>query len=131
MYLEHANLTVTDIDRSIAFYRDLFGYEVRWRGKDSAGRPAAHVGDDRFYLAFFGRVPFYGTERSPTLDVVIDSGASLVVASPRSPVTVELARDGRFESLDSVAFPEDASSPVRPFHVYRVRREARALGDDT
>ena len=53
MYLEHANLTVTDIDRSIAFYRDLFGYEVRWRGKDSAGRPAAHVGDDRFYLAFF------------------------------------------------------------------------------
>lgn len=53
MYLEHANLTVTDIERSISFYRDLFEFEVRWRGTDRAGRPAAHVGDDQFYLAFF------------------------------------------------------------------------------
>ena len=53
MYLEHANLTVTDLGRSIAFYRDLFDFEVRWQGTDSAGRPAAHIGDERFYLAFF------------------------------------------------------------------------------
>lgn len=53
MYLEHANLTVTDIERSISFYRDLFKFEVRWRGTDSAGRAAAHVGDNQCYLAFF------------------------------------------------------------------------------
>ncbi len=53
MYIEHANFTVTDLDRSIAFYTDLFGWRVRWRGTTNAGTPAAHVGDDRSYFALF------------------------------------------------------------------------------
>ncbi len=51
MYLEHVNLTVTDIERSIAFYSRLFGFSVRWQGKSSAGLPNAHVGDERSYVA--------------------------------------------------------------------------------
>ena len=53
MYLEHANLTVRDLDRSIEFYCSLLGGSVRWRGQNSAGLPAAHVGTERHYLALF------------------------------------------------------------------------------
>lgn len=53
MYLEHVNLTVRDVDRATAFYRDLFGFHVRWKGETMNGLAAAHVGDDRQYLAIF------------------------------------------------------------------------------
>jgi len=53
MFLEHVNLTVSSVDESIDFYRHLFDFEVRWRGTNSSGRPAAHVGNQRHYLALF------------------------------------------------------------------------------
>ncbi len=53
MILEHVNLTVADLDRSIDFYSKLLGWTVRWSGTTSGGRKAAHLGDDRFYLALF------------------------------------------------------------------------------
>ena len=53
MYLEHVNMTVADVDRSADFYRDLLGLKVRWRGQTADGREAAHVGDDRSYIALF------------------------------------------------------------------------------
>ncbi len=58
MFLEHVNLTVADLDRTVRFYRDLFDFEVRWQGTLDDGRRAAHVGDPKHYLAFFqSRVP--------------------------------------------------------------------------
>lgn len=53
MFLEHVNLTVSDLDRSIDFYARLFDFRVRWRGTTDGDKPAAHVGDDRCYLALF------------------------------------------------------------------------------
>ena len=53
MRLEHVNLTVTDVDRSIAFYSELLGLRVRWQGPLDDGLAGAHVGDDAFYLALF------------------------------------------------------------------------------
>ena len=53
MFLEHINMTVANLDRSIDFYSRLFGWKVRWRGETSDGKLAAHVGDDRSYLALF------------------------------------------------------------------------------
>jgi len=53
MFLEHVNFTVSDLDRSIDFYTRLFGFKVRWKGTVEDGRLAAHVGDDRQYLALF------------------------------------------------------------------------------
>lgn len=64
--LEHVNLTVSRLDRSLDFYREAFGFEVRWSGKcliDSEPRPAAHIGapGEPFYLSLFeghaGRAP--------------------------------------------------------------------------
>lgn len=48
--MEHAHFAVSDLDRSIDFYRRAFGFGVRWEGMGLAGR-CAHVGTDRFYLA--------------------------------------------------------------------------------
>ncbi len=53
MFLEHVNLTVSDLDRSIAFYSDLLDLHVRWKGLIDDSRLGAHVGDDRCYLALF------------------------------------------------------------------------------
>lgn len=62
MFIEHVNLSVRDLDRSIAFYSDLLDLHVRWKGDIGGGRLGAHVGDDRCYLALFeatadGEVP--------------------------------------------------------------------------
>lgn len=57
MRLEHVNFTVSDVDRSVAFYRDLLELKVRWRGQTADGREAAHVGDDQMYLALFEAGP--------------------------------------------------------------------------
>jgi catechol 2,3-dioxygenase-like lactoylglutathione lyase family enzyme len=53
MFLEHVNMSVANLDRSIDYYRELLGLEVRWRGTTSDGLPAAHIGDERHYLALF------------------------------------------------------------------------------
>jgi catechol 2,3-dioxygenase-like lactoylglutathione lyase family enzyme len=56
MRLEHANLTVSDLERSIAFFRAALGFEVRWRGTTSdPTQEAAHVGPpgEAFYLSLF------------------------------------------------------------------------------
>ncbi|HEX9682748.1 MAG TPA: VOC family protein [Acidimicrobiales bacterium] len=53
MRLEHINLTVTNVERSAAFYCDLLDLHVRWKGTDNEGNPAIHVGTDSQYLALF------------------------------------------------------------------------------
>jgi len=53
MRLEHVNLTVSDLDRSIDFYTRLLDLRVRWRGALSSGLPGAHVGDNDMFIALF------------------------------------------------------------------------------
>ena len=53
MLLEHVNVTVSDVERSAEFYCELLGVRVRWRGKNTSGADAVHVGDDQSYVAFF------------------------------------------------------------------------------
>ena len=50
--LEHANLTVRDVEGAVRFLRLAFpGFRVRGRGRDCAGHPWLHVGDDDTYLS--------------------------------------------------------------------------------
>lgn len=53
MFIEHVNLTVSNLDHSIDFYTRIFGFHVRWKGTTSDDRPAVHIGTDRYYLALF------------------------------------------------------------------------------
>ena len=52
-YLEHANLTVSDPERSARLLQDLCGWHERWRGPSQLGGRTIHVGGARDYLALY------------------------------------------------------------------------------
>ncbi|MEO7993080.1 MAG: VOC family protein [bacterium] len=58
-YLEHANITVTDIDAAIRFLKVAFpDFQVRHRGPATAENAEwAHFGDDTWYIAIQGPTP--------------------------------------------------------------------------
>jgi catechol 2,3-dioxygenase-like lactoylglutathione lyase family enzyme len=51
--LEHANITVSDPDRSAAFLTLLCGWHERWRGPSALGGWTIHLGSDTDYLALY------------------------------------------------------------------------------
>ena len=65
MIIEHANLTVSDVAASVAFYQAVFDFAVRWEGsaREMDGPvKAVHLGDTATYLSLFesqkkGRAP--------------------------------------------------------------------------
>lgn len=52
-YLEHANITVSDPERSSALLQKLCGWHERWRGPAINGGWTIHVGNERDYLALY------------------------------------------------------------------------------
>src|SRR5512143_2773187 len=52
-FLEHANITVSDPERSSALLQKLCGWHERWRGPSQLGGWTIHVGNDRDYLAVY------------------------------------------------------------------------------
>lgn len=56
MRLEHANITVSNIEQSYDFYHAVFGFERRWEGMASGEEGpvrAMHVGNDHTYISLF------------------------------------------------------------------------------
>ena len=51
--LEHANITVSDPDRSADFLARLCGWHERWRGPSQLGGWTIHLGTDTDYLALY------------------------------------------------------------------------------
>jgi len=52
-FLEHANITVSDPDRSSTLLQELCGWHERWRGPSQLGGWTIHVGNERDYLAVY------------------------------------------------------------------------------
>ena len=52
-FLEHANITVSDPDRSSALLQKLCGWHERWRGPSQLSGWTIHVGNERDYLAIY------------------------------------------------------------------------------
>ncbi|NCU11376.1 MAG: VOC family protein [Sphingomonadaceae bacterium] len=52
-FLEHANITVSNPERSSALLQKLCGWHERWRGPSQLGGWTIHVGNDRDYLAIY------------------------------------------------------------------------------
>jgi catechol 2,3-dioxygenase-like lactoylglutathione lyase family enzyme len=50
IYLEHANITVNDINKAINFFKTAFP-NFYIRGGDNSGREWVHLGNDYFYVA--------------------------------------------------------------------------------
>ncbi len=56
MRMEHANITVRNIDRSVDFYHQLFGFNTRWSGTANGSEGpvrAVHIGSEDTYLSLF------------------------------------------------------------------------------
>ena len=82
--IEHANLTVSDIERSSALFQELLGWRERWRGAAINGGETIHVGDKRAYLALYtDRRPHERYEKGAPLNhvglTVDDLGAAEAV----------------------------------------------------
>lgn len=54
--LEHANITVSDPDRSAALFANLCDWHERWRGPAMTGF-TVHVGSEDQYVALYSRGP--------------------------------------------------------------------------
>lgn len=51
--LEHANISVTDPERSAALFKDMLGWEERWRGPSMLGGRSVHIGEEHDYIALY------------------------------------------------------------------------------
>ncbi len=51
--LEHANITVSNPDKTAAMLSNLFGWHIRWHGAAMNGGRTVHVGGDADYLALY------------------------------------------------------------------------------
>ena len=51
--LEHANISVTDPERSASLLEDLLGWKERWRGPSLKYGRSIHVGSEETYLALY------------------------------------------------------------------------------
>ncbi|MGB3469558.1 MAG: VOC family protein [Erythrobacter sp.] len=54
--IEHANISVTNPERSAALLRSLLGWEERWRGESKLGGNTIHMGDPALgdtYIALY------------------------------------------------------------------------------
>lgn len=54
-FLEHANLTVSDPERSSDLLQRLCGWHERWRGAAQRGGWTIHVGTEQVYLALYSK----------------------------------------------------------------------------
>ena len=52
-FLEHANITVSDPERSSALLQKLCGWHERWRGPSRLSGWTIHVGNERDYVALY------------------------------------------------------------------------------
>lgn len=75
-YLEHVNITVSDIERSAALLEKLFGWRIRWRGPSQMGGETIHVGGDEDYIALYTK----GTPVGPFAKGVPLNHVGIVVA---------------------------------------------------
>lgn len=56
IYLEHANITVTNLERGINFFKIAFpSFTIRGEGK-SNGKKWVHLGNDNTYLALYEKI---------------------------------------------------------------------------
>ena len=112
--IEHVNLTVSDIERSAAFFAALLGWKQRWRGAATSGGETIHVGEDTTYLALYtDRRDHAGQMKGRPLDHVgllvddLDAAEAVVVGAGLEPWGHDDYEPGRrfyFYDWDGIEF---------------------------
>lgn len=113
-YLEHANVTVSDPERSSRLLQQLCGWHERWRGAAQGGGWTIHVGNDRDYIAVYTEGPIReGHGKGAPLNHVglvvddLDEAERVVVAAglvPFSHADYEPGRRFYFFDWDGIEF---------------------------
>ncbi|MGE3251136.1 MAG: VOC family protein [Hyphomonadaceae bacterium] len=52
-FIEHVNISVSDVERTARMLADVFGWRTRWEGAAASGGRTIHVGSDTHYLAVY------------------------------------------------------------------------------
>jgi catechol 2,3-dioxygenase-like lactoylglutathione lyase family enzyme len=116
--LEHANFTVSDLDKTAAWMADVFGWRIRWQGSAIHDGTTYHVGGDDSYVAIYrpkGEVidspSSYGTRGGLNhIGVVVedlDAAEARVIAAgfmPRSHADYEPGKRFYFDDHDGIEF---------------------------
>ncbi len=102
--IDHLNLTVADIDRSVAFYQNVLGMEIESMGE---GRAALHFGRQKIHLdAAGGRMATAGDKRMPAHICFITEASMGEVAAHLEqygvPVRMQGPRAGAIGTIQSV-----------------------------
>ena len=83
--IDHLNITVADIDRSVEFYKRVLGMEIETMGE---GRAALHFGQQKIHLDAAGEaMAMSGEKRMP-------AHICFITESPMSEVTARLQECG-------------------------------------
>ena len=90
--IEHVNITVSDLDRSITLLEQAFGWHVRIRDQHGVRGEFAHVGSESSYLALWSDGGDYsGQQKGQPLNHVgiqvddLDAAETAVIASGLKP----------------------------------------------
>jgi catechol 2,3-dioxygenase-like lactoylglutathione lyase family enzyme len=102
--IDHLNLTVADIDRSVAFYQSVLGMKVESMGE---GRAALHFGQQKIHLDAAGREsPMGGEKRMPAhICFITEAPVEEVLAHLEQcgvPVRMQGPRAGAVGTIQSV-----------------------------
>lgn len=115
-FVEHANLTVSNPDRSSALLQQLCGWHERWRGPAVAGGDIIHVGEERSYIVLYAKgsdtEPAHYSKGQPLnhIGLVVDdldAAESIVIAAglkPFSHADYEPGRRFYFFDWDGIEF---------------------------
>ncbi|KAB7613747.1 VOC family protein [Amylibacter sp. SFDW26] len=55
VYLEHLNVTVSDLEKTAAVLCEIFDWHVRWKGASLDNGKSYHIGGDKSYLALYSK----------------------------------------------------------------------------
>ena len=102
--IDHLNLTVADVDRSVEFYKHVLGMEIESMGE---GRAALHFGQQKIHLdAAGGPMAMNSEKRMPAhICFIADTPMAEVTAHLEScgvPVRMQGPRAGAIGTIQSV-----------------------------
>jgi catechol 2,3-dioxygenase-like lactoylglutathione lyase family enzyme len=101
--IDHLNLTVADIDRSVEFYKRVLGMKAETMGE---GRAALYFGQQKIHLDAQGRMAMGGEKRQPAhICFITETPIGEVTAHLEScgvPVRMQGPRAGAVGEIQSV-----------------------------